>query len=282
MVVVSYQSTRVHAVDAFTGKVKWVSKVGLFDKSMNTGAPVRYEDDWLIPISAFGIAAAMNPAFECCKSHGAVSRIDGSNGDVMWTAHMTEPAQKTTKNARGTQMWGPSGAPVWTTPAVDQKRGVLYVGTGENTSSPATDKSDAIVAIDLETGKIKAHFQGTSGDAFNMACGTRNPENCPEEKGLDFDFGASPILVTTESGRDLVLAGQKSGDVWALDPDKNLELVWNNRLSNGSPLGGIHWGMTVVDGVLVVPVADPEFVTPDPKPGVYGLDIETGKTLWSY
>ena len=282
VVVVSDQSTFVHAVDAFTGELKWKSKVGLFDTSMITGSAVRYEDDWLIPISAFGIVMAMDPLFECCKSHGAVSRINGANGEVKWTAHMTKTAKETSKNARGTQMWGPSGAPVWTTPAIDEKRGVLYVGTGENTSSPATDKSDAIVAIDLETGEIKAHFQGTQDDAFNMACGTRNPENCPEEKGPDFDFGASAILVTTRGGKDLVLAGQKSGDVWALDPDDNLKLVWNNRLSNGSPLGGIHWGLTVVDDVLVVPVADPDFITKDPKPGIYGLDIESGETVWSY
>ena len=281
-VVVADQRTVVHAVDAITGKLKWKSKVGLVDTSMTTGAPVALGSDWLIPISAFGIAAAMNPMFECCKSHGAVSRLGGLDGKVLWTAHMTEPAQKTYKNERGTQMWGPSGAPVWTTPAVDEKRGVLYVGTGENTSDPATDKSDAIVAVDLETGEITAHFQALARDTFNMACGSRYPDNCPKEEGPDFDFGASPILVTTNKGRDLVLAGQKSGDIWALDPDNQLELVWHNKLSPGSKLGGVHWGMTVVGDVLIVPIADHDMVRPKPNPGVFGLDIATGETLWSH
>ena len=137
-------------------------------------------------------------------------------------------------------MQGPSGAPVWTTPAIDAKRNQLYIGTGENTSSPATHTSDAIIAYDLTTGAEKWIFQGTENDAFNMACGRRMGPNCPKERGPDFDFGASPVLTTTSAGVDLVLAGQKSGDVWALNPD-NGELVWHNRLSPGSALGGVHW-----------------------------------------
>ena len=191
---------------------------------MNTGSPVYFDNEWFVPVSAIEIAVAMNPRHECCKSHGLVTRVK-RNGTQLWTAHMTEEPQETYKNALGVQMFGPSGAPVWTTPAIDEKRGLLYVGTGENTSSPATDKSDSIVAIDLKTGAIKYHFQGYVDDAYNMACGSRRPENCPKEKGPDFDFGASPIIVATPKGKDIVLAGQKSGDVWALDPDDSLRLA---------------------------------------------------------
>lgn len=275
-------SARTHLVDASNGELVWVQSVGDSPLNMNTGAPVYFDDDWYVPVSAYEIAVAMNPRHECCKSRGIVKKLDGATGEVMWSTPMTPDAQPTKKNDVGTQMYGPSGAPVWTTPAIDLLRGVLYIGTGENTSSPATYKSDSIVSLNLFSGEIGAFFQGYKDDAFNMACGSRNPENCPDEEGPDFDFGASPILVTTSTGRDLVLAGQKSGDVWALDPDDELELVWHNKLSNGSALGGVHWGMTVAGNTLFVPIADPERATVDPKPGVYAIDIDSGETIWEH
>ena len=281
-VAVGDASARTHLIDAKTGDVIWVQHVGESPLNMNTGAPVYFEEDWYIPVSAFEIIVAANPRHECCKSRGIVKKLDGETGETLWATPMTPEAQPTKKNDIGIQMYGPSGAPVWTTPAIDELRGVLYVGTGENTSSPATYKSDAIVSLNLFTGEIGAFFQGYEGDAFNVACGSRRPQNCPDENGPDFDFGASPILVTTAGGRDLVLAGQKSGDVWALDPNDDLELVWQNKLSNGSALGGVHWGMTVVGNTLVVPIADPERATEDPKPGVYGIDIESGDTIWEH
>lgn len=280
VVAVGDQRSLMHAINAETGELLWTQRLGLSPFNMNTGSPVYFDEEWFVPVSAFEIAVAMNPRHQCCKSHGLVTRVK-RDGAQLWTAHMTEEPEETYKNALGVQMFGPSGAPVWTTPAIDEKRGLLYVGTGENTSSPATDKSDSIVAIDLKTGAIKHHFQGFVDDAFNMACGSRRPENCPKEKGPDFDFGASPIIVTTPEGKDIVLAGQKSGDVWALDPDDSLKLLWQNKLSNGSALGGVHWGMTVVDNLLFVPIADPPRM-PDSKPGVYAIDISTGETVWEH
>ena len=280
VVAVGDSRSLMHAINAETGELLWTQRLGLSPYNMNTGSPVYFGEEWFVPVSAFEIAVAMNPRHECCKSHGLVTRVS-RKGSQLWTAHMTAEPKETYKNALGVQMFGPSGAPVWTTPAIDEKRGLLYVGTGENTSSPATDKSDAIVAIDLKSGAIKYHFQGYLGDAFNMACGSRRPENCPKEEGPDFDFGASPIIVTTPQGKDIVLAGQKSGDVWALDPDDSLKLLWQNKLSNGSVLGGVHWGMTVVDNLLIVPIADPPRTT-DSKPGVYAIEITTGKLVWEY
>ena len=76
-------------------------------------------------------------------------------------------------NALGTQLWAPSGAPVWASPTVDVARGRVYVGTGENYTRPTTETSDAILAIDLGSGELAWSFQGTEGDAFSRACTTR-------------------------------------------------------------------------------------------------------------
>lgn len=280
VIAVGDQQMTYHLVNALTGEKIWQKPLALFPVSMATGAPAILDNDLYIPISSFEIAVAMNPRYSCCTSHGAVTKLNALTGEQLWLTRTVREAKKTKLNKVGTQMYGPSGAPVWTSPAIDIERNQLYIGTGENTSSPATDKSDAILALDLDTGAINWVFQATPKDAFNMACGRwgDGDANCPDEKGPDFDFGGSPVIVTTPKGKDLILAGQKSGDVWALNPD-NGELVWRRKLSPGSALGGIHWGTAVVDNVLVVPVADP-WQVPGHNPGVFGLDIETGNILW--
>ena len=276
------QGTSIHAIDAATGELIWQRDVAVFEASMATGAPVQYGDRLYVPISAMDVALAMRPTYECCKSHGAVRALDAASGKILWTAHMTEDAKPTYKNSLGVQMWGPSGAPVWTTPAIDAKRGVLYVGTGENTSSPATDMSDAIVAIALEDGAIRWHFQGTANDAFNMACGRRAGPNCPKENGPDFDFGASVILARDTQGNDILLAGQKSGDVYALDPDHEGALRWQRRIGPGSALGGVHWGIAADEANVYVPIADPPFLGARGSPGIWALNIDDGADVWSY
>ena len=144
--------------------------------------------------------------------------------------------------------------------------------------------SDSIVALDLGDGKVKWHFQAHKGDTYNSACDGMQPgPNCPSPRGPDFDFGAAVAIVKTPRGRELLLAGQKSGDVWALDPDANGKVVWNKRLGAGSALGGVHWGIAVADGRVYVPIADPQFPIPgyEPKPGLYALDVDDGSSVWS-
>ncbi len=82
---------------------------------------------------------------------GGAGRHDGKR---QWVYHTMEDARPTTVSRVGTQQWGPSGAPIWTAPAIDEKRRLIYVGTGENTSAPATDTSDAILAIRLDDGSL--------------------------------------------------------------------------------------------------------------------------------
>ncbi len=150
---------------------------------------------------------------------------------------------------------------------------VSYLAGGKS------EAEDAMPAIDLTTGAVRWSFQGTRNDAWNMACGRRGP-NCPREDGPDFDFGAAPVLATSSSGRQILVAGQKSGEVHALDPDTG-KVFWQNRLGVGSPLGGVHWGMTIAGDRVFVPIADPPN-NPESRPGVYALDLESGELLWTY
>jgi polyvinyl alcohol dehydrogenase (cytochrome) len=172
---------------------------------------------------------------------------------------------------------------VWGVPVIDEKRRRIYLGTGENYSSPADDTSDAIMAFDLDSGELIWKQQMTANDAWNMGCEVENQANCPEEDGPDYDFGAATILAVNKAGDDILLAGQKSGEVFGFNPE-NGELLWRNKLGRGGIQGGIHFGMAVEGEVVYVPISD--FVGGDrwpgvARPGMYALDINTGELIWS-
>ncbi len=281
--------TNAYALDVATGSLLWKTRVGRHPESNNTGSPALYDGRLFVPISTMEVVTAQNPAYECCTASGAVAALDAASGEVLWY-HRVIPGypEQAGRNAAGTQLYAPSGAPVWSSPTVDADRGLVYVGTGENYTRPTTSSSDAILALDMETGEVAWSFQATEADAFNMACTTpQNRENCPLPAGPDLDFGMAPILVTREDGKEILVAGQKSGVVWALDPDADGEILWSTRVGKGSALGGIHWGMAT-DGRLVYAAnADRAAVIVDVNPdrertpGLYALDLMSGDVVWS-
>ena len=278
----------VHMIDALTGKQIWVQPVGLHPLSLTTGTPVLHEDRVYVPISQYEISLGANDDHECCKSHGAVKALDARTGKTIWTAHTMEDARPVRDRGDGKMLWGPSGAPIWTSPAIDVKRGVLYVGTGEATSEPAAPTTDAILAIDLKDGSIRWTFQATANDIFLSGCGrNRQGLNCPKDTVFrDVDFGASVIIAQRADGKDILLAGQKAGTVWALDPDQGGKLVWRQDFGEGSPLGGIHWGIATDGERVFAPINRPYGFAPKAgstqKPGMHGVKIDTGEVLWTF
>ena len=274
----------VFAVDPASLEIVWQRPARLFDKSVITGT-ISFDNNRLfVPISSYEVAVSGSSTHVCCKSHGGVIALDATDGEQLWQWHSTENASLQGLNADGLEQYGPSGAVVWTTPAVDKKRNRIYFGTGENLSLPATDTSDSIIALDMDSGELAWRFQAIEGDVWNASCLT-NGANCPENPGGDFDFGASVILTQLPDGSDVLLAGQKSGEVFALNPDPasaDGEVLWRNRVSLGTTNGGIHWGMAVSGQRLIVPVSDPERDRPGyiPRPGLYALDLSSGEILW--
>jgi polyvinyl alcohol dehydrogenase (cytochrome) len=284
VIVVGDAVGAVVAVDARTGKQVWRTDVRLHESNRVTGAPVIYKGRVFAPISAIEINYARDDNYECCKAHGAVVALDLRSGKQLWVGHTMANATKRKLNRAGAQLWGPSGAPIWSTPAVDEKRNLLYVGTGENNSLPATDTSDAIIAFDLDTGERKWVFQATQNDIWSYAC--RGGANCDfgdEAVIRDYDFGGSVMITKRKDGSDLLVVGQKSGVVWALDPDKSGELVWSQKIGIGGANGGIHWGTSTDGAHVFVSINDrgPSAEQPQAQPGLYALDLETGKILWS-
>jgi polyvinyl alcohol dehydrogenase (cytochrome) len=276
----------VHLVDARTGKLLWKKPVGRWDLSNTTGTPLVFGDRVYVPISASEINFGGEDSHECCKTHGMFRALDARNGRVAWTYETMPDAKPVRDRGDGKMLWGPSGAPIWSSPALDPERGLIYVGTGEATSAPAWETTDSILALDMRSGKLRWRFQATSDDVFLTGC-LRRPEglNCPNEgRMLDVDFGASPVLARRADGGEVVLAGQKSGTLWALDPDSG-KLLWKREFGKGSPLGGIHWGMAADNERVYVPIhkfPGPGGTDPNQVPGMHAVDIGSGDVKWSY
>lgn len=273
----------VHAINAVTGQPVWRMRADEHPSATITGTPSLHEGRLYVPVSSLEVSLAADPTYECCKGRGAVVALDSATGGAVWKTYTIEEAPVVqSQNRSQTDMYGPSGAMVWNSPAIDSERNQLYVGTAENTSSPATDTSDAIFAIDLDTGRVRWVFQATTNDAWNTACDTDRPDSCPEEQGPDFDFGAAIMLLSTSKAGDLVIGGQKSGVVHALDPDTG-ELVWQSRVGRGGIQGGVHFGMAGDEERLYVPISDMADGRryPDPaRPGLHALDPNTGAPVW--
>jgi polyvinyl alcohol dehydrogenase (cytochrome) len=239
-------SSNVYAIDVKTGKLKWNTRAGFESYSQNTGSVVTYNGKVFVPIVSAEIGSAGLNNYECCTSSGGVVALNAETGKIIWTYRILPKAVETVKKKNGKPFLGPSGAPVWCSPTVDVKRGLLYIGTGQNYSDPATNTSDALQAINMETGKLVWNFQATNNDAYNLACPVFL--NCPTSDGPDLDFGMAPIIIKGPDGKDMLLAGQKSGVVYALTPGG--KLIWKSRVGKGGKLGGIHWGMAT-DGTNV-------------------------------
>jgi polyvinyl alcohol dehydrogenase (cytochrome) len=279
-------AAHVLMMDAVTTEVLWTATVKVTSVSNVTAMPVLFEDKVFVPISSGELNMGAAPEYECCTSHGAVVALNADNGERLWVYHTMEDAKPTTVSSVGTQQYGPSGAPIWTAAAVDAKRRLIYVGTGENTSAPATDTSDAVLAIRMDDGTLAWKYQTTPNDIFLTGCMSQpDGPNCPPTTSInkDWDFGAGVMLANKSDGSDLVIAGQKNGVVWALNPD-NGELVWNTKVGPGGAMGGVHWGMAfdgesrlyVPNNMSTGPTADGE------APGLHALNIDTGEIQWSY
>ncbi|SCW40972.1 polyvinyl alcohol dehydrogenase (cytochrome) [Sphingobium faniae] len=275
---------KVYALDARDGKLLWSARPEEHGSAKITAAAAYHDGMVYVPVSSGEIAAAGNPAYGCCTFRGQVVAYDARTGRQVWKSFTVGTPVSQGHNSAGTEIFGPSGAPVWNTPTVDAKRGSLYFGTGENYSDPATETSDAIIAVDLKTGKRKWHFQGLAGDAWNMSCGTSANANCPKKPGPDFDFAAPPVLVTLKDGSQILVAGQKSGWVFGISPDDG-RLQWKRQVGRGGLLGGIHFSLAAEGERVYVPVADTDVGVKypgDPRPGIYALDARTGEYLWEH
>lgn len=277
----------VFALNATTGDLVWQFKVDEHPDAIITGSPVHHDGFLYVPASSFEVGSALKPWYSCCNFRGSISKINALTGERVWQSFsIPEEPKPSVRNMLGVKQQGPSGAPIWSSPTIDVARNRLYFGTGQNYSTPSDHNSDAIHAIDLTTGERIWRTQFLAEDSWNPACNLwwLGGFNCPDEDGPDYDFGAPPILATLADGSHILLAGQKSGMVFGINPDTG-DTLWMQSVGRGGTLGGVHWGMAADKQHLYVPISDLTIWgvnTPgEARPSLNKLDLATGETVWS-
>lgn len=280
----------IFAVNGEDGSLLWQATVDDEPIPNYSGTPLIVDETVLVPVASREVALAINPFYGCCTTSGGLAALDLRTGSQRWyLPTIKEPAQVTGTHFGFVNKYGPSGAPVWSSPTFSRERGLVYFGTGQNYTHPTTTTSDAIFALDIETGEVRWIRQFTENDAYTAACNIEalNHPNCAKPTGPDVDFGGPPMLVRMPDGNELLIAGQKSAEVHAMNPASG-EVVWTTRLGRGGIIGGVHWGLASSEqlGLIFAPISDKKvfgFPSPgDPSPGLYALDVQTGGVRWRY
>ncbi|PYS52405.1 MAG: hypothetical protein DMG13_16275 [Acidobacteria bacterium] len=276
----------MYAVTTNTGELKWKTRVGDHPYASIVGAAKLASNRLIVPVSGGNEeAAAAFLDYVCCKFRGSVVALDAETGQQVWRTYTIADAAKLTgRTAAETEVWGPSGAGVWSSPTLDFERRAIYVSTGVNYSDPPTPTSDAVLALDMDSGRLLWAAQFTSKDRFNFACFAARPlnqDNCPPAPGPNSGIGMSPILRKLAGSRILIV-GDKSGVIHALDPDAQGKTVWQTRISRGGVMGGILWGAASDDtGLAYFPISDWDAANPAAGGTVVALRIASGEKLWS-
>ncbi len=267
-----------YAVDAQTGKQIWTRKVDAHPLAGITGSPVVYGGRMFVPVQ--GISEEGQGSFggyACCTFRGNLTALDTNTGAIVWKTYTVGENLPRGKNKDGVQMFGPAGGSIWSAPTIDAKRHVVYVASGNGFADPPQPTTDAIIAMNLDTGAIKWVRQVLPEDSWAMGCQAKNPDNpaCPQTLGPDFDFSAPPALIHAK-GRDVLVLPQKSGLGFALDPDAEGKILWQYRFGQGSGLGG-QWG-TASDGEQVY-FGTADLLTPTPG-GMQAVKLTDGSPVW--
>ena len=274
----------VYSVSLRNGSLEWKVRAEDHPLAVITGSPKLDRNRLYVPVSGRDESiAATNPMYECCTLRGSVVAIDTATGAKVWQAYtVIEPPKETGRNSAGVKTWGPSGAVPWSAPTLDVAKRVLYIGTGVNYSKPATGTSDAIVAIHMDTGRILWSRQFTEADTYNFACNNgQDKTNCPRDPFVDYDLGNSGILRSIGGGKRILIASDKGGNVYGIDPDQEGKIVWHQKVAAGGLNGGFMWGGASDEGGLAyLGISDFTAGKPEVGGGLIAMRVATGDRVW--
>lgn len=245
-----------YGVDVNSGELLWRTTVDDHPLARVTGGTRLHNGRLYVPVASMEEPESSSVNYKCCTFRGAVTTLNAETGKVIWKTYTIEEKPTVRKTDKGVSFMGPSGAGVWNSPTIDVKRNALYIGTGNNFSDPATKTSDAVMAMDLDTGKILWYVQELEGDVWHSGC----PGNVvPSPPGVtqgrfpqqprppdyycpgghpDWDVSASPMLTTLPDGRSLLIVAPKSGIVFAHDVDRKGAVVWKIDVARRVPPSG--------------------------------------------
>ena len=267
-----------YGVDADTGKQIWTRRIDDHASAAITGAPIVHDGRLFVGVQGLGEEGrGANGGYKCCTFRGSLSALDINTGALLWKTYTIDEPKPRAVNKAGVQMYGPAGGAIWSAPSIDVKRGLVYASTGNAYADPPQKMTNAVIAFDQKTGAVRWFHQFTEADQWAMGCQPTNPDNpgCPAVLGPDYDFSATPIL-TRVGTRDLLVIPQKSAIAYAIDPDRNGELVWSRAFGKGSGLGG-QWG-GATDGVNFY-VGTNDFLAAA-QGGMSAIRLSDGAMVW--
>lgn len=283
----------VHALDAVTGEAIWETKVDESTFARIDGALTLDQGTVYVPLTSGEGSMGPRGDYPCCSFRGSMVALDAYTGKVLWKSYTISETPKPFKlNGAGTQMYGPAGVGIWSSPTVDPIRRVVYGATAESKTALGVDTSDAILAFDIKTGARVWAKQATSNDNWIQGCEGSNPgANCPDPLGPDADFSTPAILYTFPRGNRLLIAGQKSGWVNAFDPDSAGKIIWRRNLGADFkvPPGvilrdraqpGMYFGLAADRTKIYAAIADPDKTAGHIPLGVYALNPSDGTIVW--
>ncbi len=228
----------VYALDAQKGTLLWKTQVDNHPSARIVGAPTIYNDRVYVAVSSTEESAAANPSYSCCTFRGSVAALDIATGRIVWKSYtVLEEPKPTRKNSAGVQEFGPSGAAISSSPTIDAKRNVLYVATGGSASGIEQALTDAVVAFDLADGKLRWVKQLVRPEGGTAGAG----------------FWSSPVLRTLATGNQILLAGQKSGVVYSLDPDHGGDILWQTKIGSAGPPVAVASGPSLSGSAAAAP-----------------------------
>jgi polyvinyl alcohol dehydrogenase (cytochrome) len=272
-------AANVYAVDAEAGGLIWKKRMDAHPAARITGSPVWAAGRLYVTVSSTEESLAHRADYSCCTFRGSVVALDASTGRTIWKSYtIPDPPMPYGISKAGTTLQGPAGAAVWSAPTIDIDRNRLYAATGNSYTGVNASTSDAILAFELDSGKMVWSRQMEPKDNYIVGCPFH--PNCPESSGPDYDFGASPLLLRLGDGSSVLVAAQKSGMVYALFADRQGSVAWQRRLGEGGTLGGIMWGPAADASQVYVAVSD-RLLGKAGRAGLYALDLKTGTEAWS-
>jgi len=254
----------VYALDAERGILLWKTQLESQPNARIQGAPSVYQNRLYVAVSSSEPGAARDPSYSCCTFRGSVAALDIATGRVLWKTYLVSEEPRPVASANGVQKFGPAGVAVEGSPTLDTARGLVYVATGDSFNPALQPLADAVVALDLTDGNVRWSKQ-------------LQP---PAAEGGPSDFLSSPILRTLTTGKQVLLAGQRSGMAYSLDPERSGEMLWQIKAPENKTSGGIESGMAADHHSVYAAIAGLSVDPSNPTGSMVAIDIKTGAKRW--
>jgi polyvinyl alcohol dehydrogenase (cytochrome) len=252
----------VYALDAQSGALLWKTQVDSHPLARIEGSTLHLARLY-VAVGSSEPESARDPGYGCCTFRGSVAALDVASGHLEWKSYLVGEEPRAVSAAAGAPRFAPAGVPAVAAPTVDVARNLLYVATGDSAEPNRPQPlADAVVALDLSEGKVQWSQQLPTPQA-----------------GLGRLEG-SPILRTPATGRETLLATQRSGMVYALDPEHAGALLWQLQAAAPDAPGGIAAGAAADHRSLYVPLSGFEAQPTNLAGSLTAVDIKAGTRRW--